>query len=138
VAEALIQLELCAPERAKSEMSATEIIVPGEGGVFTVLPGHTPILSTLLPGVVQAIDEAGETHFFAVSGGFAEVKENCVTILAEAFEFGKEIDFDRAQAAQERAEKRLKRSADDIAVARAERSLTRALARIDAHKKRMY
>ena len=138
MADALIQLELCAPERAKSAMTATEIVIPGAGGVFTVLPGHTPLLSTLVPGVIQAIDEQGDTHFFAISGGFAEIADNCVTILAEVFEFGKEVDIVRAEAAQERAEKRLKKSADEVAVGRAERALSRALARIDAHKKRMY
>jgi F-type H+-transporting ATPase subunit epsilon len=136
VAEQTITLRLCAPERAPRECAAAEVIVPGEDGIFTVLPGHTPLLSTLTAGVVTVYsgDEESAPTFFVVSGGFVDVKDNIVSILADVFEEGQEIDFKRAEAAQERAETRLLRPEDDTDLARAEMALQRSLARLQAQE----
>lgn len=127
-----LEVELCAPERARLHLKAREIVLPGEGGVFTVLPGHTSLLSTLLPGVVHVIDEKGEDQFYAVSGGFAEVRDDAVTILADTFESGHEIDVERAKERLNQAEAVLKRPSVDRDIARAELAMARAMARIRA------
>ena len=136
MAEGTLKVELCAPERAKQSLEVTEVICPGEEGVFTVLPGHTPLLSLLAPGVVQVFDVSGGEQYFAVSGGFAEVRDNTVIILADAYEPGAQIDLERAVEAQERAERRLKKPEENLDLLRAEMALSRSLARIDAHKGR--
>ena len=130
-----LAIAFTAPEHAPLELTAQEIVVPGAGGVFTVMPGHTALLSTLLPGVVEVTDEKGEQRHIAISGGFAEVRDDTVTILADAFEPGTEVDLKRAQAAHARAEERLAKPDESVDVIRAEAALARALARLQAHKK---
>ena len=131
-----ISIALCAPARETLHLDATEVIIPGAEGVFTVLPAHTALLSTLIPGVVAVYtSNAGEQHF-AVSGGFAEVKDDTVLILSDALETGDEIDVARAEAAHERAEGRLRKPGEDTDLVRAEASLHRAAARLSAQAKR--
>ncbi len=129
MADGTIRIELCAPDCAPITLSAAEVLLPGSDGVFAVFPGHTPLLSTLTPGVLQAYDADGGEHFYAVTGGFAEVMRDRVAVLADAFEEGTEIDAERAQSAQERAESHLDKPKESTDVLRAEMALARALAR---------
>lgn len=138
MADGVLSLEVCAPEAAPVTLEVSEVVIPGESGVFTVYPGHTPLLSTLIPGVLVTTDLAGEQRFFAVHGGFAEVRENCVRILADDFESQDNIDLPRAQAAEQRAEGRLRKPVEDMNWDRAEVALARATARIGASSKRGY
>lgn len=127
-----IRVEICAPERAKTELQAAEVICPGEDGIFTVRKGHTPLLTTLVPGVLLVQDESGEERFYAVSGGFAEIENDRVLILADTCEDADEIDTARAQAAEQRASDRLRRSDPETDLMRAELALQRAAARMKA------
>ncbi len=129
--DALLQLEITAPERDPIHLEVAEVVVPGSEGVFSVLPGHTPLLSTLKTGVVAGYVN-NEPEFFAVNGGFAEVMDNRVVILTETVEHVDEIDVTRAQAARDRAGRWLKQK-EGVDVARAEAALERSLARLQAH-----
>ena len=133
-----IQVELRAPETEPIQVDATEVIIPGEDGIFAVRPAHTPLLTTLAPGVLIIFNSQGGEAFYALSGGFAEIKDDHVTILANAFEEGEQIDSDRAKAAQERAETRINKPKDDTDLARAEMALARSLARIEAKERRLF
>ncbi len=128
-----IQIELCAPERRPVKLAVSEAILPGKTGVFTVLPGHTPCLTELTPGVVLTYDANEEVDHYAVTDGFAEVRDDRVIILATAFEHRAEIDPERAEAARKRAEERLTAAHPEVDTARATAALHRALARIRAH-----
>jgi len=130
--EGTMRFEICAPGRELVELEVQEAAVPGEAGVFTVYPGHTALLSTLLPGVLVAHDSTGALHYFAVHGGIAEVRDGALTILADTFEPQDDINIERAQAAEERAQERLKKPPEDMAWDRAEAALARAIARIRA------
>lgn len=136
--EATIQLELCAPGRDLVELDIREATLPGEAGVFAVYPGHTPLLSTLLPGVLVVIDGNGDEHFFAVQGGFAEVRDGSLVVLADAFEPQEDINTERAQAAEERAQERLKKPPENMDWERAEAALARATARLRASGRHGY
>lgn len=136
--DGLIEVQLSALEREPEHLSVTEVTIPGADGVFSVLPMHTPMLTTLVPGVVVAYEASGHERYFAISGGFAEVKDDRVTILAGAFEPGEEIDLERARAAHERAEARLAKPGEDVDIVRAELACSRALARIGAHNREPY
>ena len=83
-----------------------EVTAIGELGEFGVLPNHISFLSTLVPGEMS-YKQGGIKHVLAVSGGYAEVLDNVMTVLAPAAEFASEIDSARAQRAKERAEKQL-------------------------------
>jgi F-type H+-transporting ATPase subunit epsilon len=75
-------------------------------GEFGVLPNHIAFLSTLVPGELS-YKQGSSKVTLAISGGYAEVLDNVMTVLAPAAEFGWEIDMARAQRARERAEKQL-------------------------------
>jgi F-type H+-transporting ATPase subunit epsilon len=138
LAEGVIELELNAPERDPIRLEAKEVMVPGAAGIFTVLPNHTPLLSTLTTGVVVAYGQGGKPEFFAVSGGFAEVIDDRIVILTDTVEMADTIDSERASSARERAEERLRKPPEDLDVMRAEAALQRALVRLQAHGREEY
>ena len=128
-----ITVRFLAPERKPLTFDCREILLPGEAGVFTVLPGHTPFLTTLAPGMIELRDLQEEVHYLAVRSGFCEVKDGEVTVLADGFEPGTQIDLDRAEAARTRALRLIERPDEETDVGRAEAALARAHARIAAH-----
>lgn len=128
-----MELEIITPACDPIALNVIEVVVPGEGGVFSVHPGHTPLLSTVLSGVLIAYERPNAPRFFAVHGGFVEVKDDRVVILADTVEASDSIDRARADAARERAEERLEKPAEDTSVLRAEAALARAMSRIHAH-----
>ncbi len=128
-----ITITFLAPLRAPLTIQAEEVLLPGSEGVFTILPGHTPFLTALAPGLVQ-IARAGEADdFYAVSGGICEVSGQGITILADGFENGSEIDLARAEQARDRALAVIHGKAEQEQLLLAEAAIARSLARIQAH-----
>lgn len=82
-AENTFQFELVSPEAVLSSEPASMVVIPGEDGDFGVLAGHAALLSSLRPGVVKIHNDNSETREVFVAGGFAEVKDNLCTVLAE-------------------------------------------------------
>src|SRR5437867_4695432 len=102
-----IQLEVVTPERRVVAETVDEVILPGSEGYLGVLPGHTPLLTTL--GIGQIMFRRGTVrHYLATAGGFAEVLPDRVSILAEIAERAEEIDRERAQRSLDRATARLR------------------------------
>jgi F-type H+-transporting ATPase subunit epsilon len=78
------QFELVAPERLLLSEAVDQVVVPGSEGYFTVLKGHAPFMSTMRPGVVDVTPAGGGTvQRIFVRGGFADVSNDALTILAE-------------------------------------------------------
>jgi F-type H+-transporting ATPase subunit epsilon len=126
-----IRLEVVTPEKAVVSEEAQIVMAPGELGEFGVLAGHTPFMTSLKVGAVRYDDANGNERFVFVSGGFAEALPDRVTILADSAERRKDIDVERAKAAQQRAEERLaKEEVIDIDFVRARAALMRAIHRI--------
>lgn len=138
MATGTLQVEICAPGHLAVSLDAAEVAVPGEEGVFTVLPGHTPLLSTLVAGVVVVTCADGQERFFAINEGVAEVLKDKVVVLTDTYEEGDQIDNKRAEAARERAEARLRAPEEHTNLARAEAALRRAMARIQAQSRIKY
>lgn len=132
MAERRIKIEFCAPTHTPVSVDADEVIVPGAAGMFTVLPGHTPLLTSLGIGVLTAYESPVNARRFAIHGGFAEVIDDHVTILADTMELAENIDTPRAEAATERAKERLRKRAETTDIARAEVALARSIARMSA------
>ncbi|RMG59136.1 MAG: F0F1 ATP synthase subunit epsilon [Deltaproteobacteria bacterium] len=127
-----IKLEIVTPQRHLLTEEVDEVIAPGFEGEFGVLPDHTPFLTLLEIGVVR-FRQGERERKVAVTGGFAEVLDNRVVILARTAELQDEIDVERAKKALERAEAKLKElSMDDEQYARFEAKLRRAIARLSA------
>ena len=124
-----VQHDIVTPERGVVSEAVDGIILPGSEGYLGVLPGHAPLLTTLKVGRIE-YRKARETFTLAVSWGFAEVLPEKVAILAETAEKAEEIDLARAQAARERAEKRLRSRDPDLDFLRAQIALEKALIRI--------
>lgn len=128
-----LTVEITSPGEGPITLEGTEIILPGRSGIFSVRPGHTPLLSTLNSGVMSLAQPDGSETHFAVHEGFAEVLDNTVRILTPQFERGEHIEVERAEEARERAEQLLARKEDDTDMRRAEAALHRAMARLGAH-----
>jgi len=127
-----IRLEVVTPEKIVVNEEAQIVMAPGVLGEFGVLIGHTPFLTALKNGAVRFNDSKGDEHSIFVSGGFAEVLPDRVTILAESAERRRDIDVERARAALERAQKRLAemRTKEEIDFTRAQAALQRAILRL--------
>ena len=125
-----LTLELATPTRMVVAETADEVVIPGSEGYFGVLPGHAPLLATLGIGELTYRVGRDERHV-AVAGGFAEVRNDKVIVLADSAELPEDIDRARAERARDRAEQRLSgRTQDEIDYARASAALARALTRI--------
>ena len=125
----LLALEVATPTRLVVAETVHEVVVPGSQGYFGVLPGHAPLLATL--GVGELMYRKGNTQYYlALTGGFAEVRNDKVIILAENAERPEEVDRARALRAKERAERRLGGREADVDFARAQAALMRALIRL--------
>ncbi|HHW75190.1 MAG TPA: F0F1 ATP synthase subunit epsilon [Firmicutes bacterium] len=124
--------EVVTPERKILREEVENVIAPGTEGYLGVLPGHTPLLTTLKPGVVSYRRVGGETEKLACSGGFMEAGPGRVVILGDTAEPAPEIDIERARRARQRAEQRLRERPPGLDVARAEAALLRSLARLKA------
>jgi len=133
MAESAISFEVVTPEKIVYTGNIESIIVPAALGYLGVLKNHAPLVTALQIGVITFRTE-GKPHRMAISGGFMEVIDNHVVILADTAEMGEQIDLQRATEARERAEKRLREKTPDLDVARAEMALHRAMSRIKAAK----
>ena len=101
-------LKIIAPERIAYKGEAVSVTVPGSLGMFQVLFNHAPILAELVPGPLKIRDASGNELLFAVGGGFVEVRDNVVNVLADSVESMAEINVDRAKDARDRAVRLLK------------------------------
>jgi F-type H+-transporting ATPase subunit epsilon len=130
-----LQLEIVTPERLVVRDTVQEVQIPGKNGYLGILPGHAPLITELSVGEISyRID--GITHWLSVAWGFAEVLPVKVTILAENAERAEEIDLERARKARERAEQILRSGDPNTDYDRAQAALQRAEARLDVASKR--
>ena len=129
------RLEVVTPARQVVNEAVNEAQIPVLGGYIGVLPGHTPLLAEL--GIGELSYHAGNRVFSCTAiGGFVEVLADRVIVLADAAERAEEINVARAEAARERAQKRLATPNDpNVDWKRAEESLARAQARLQVAAK---
>ncbi len=124
-----LQLEIVSADRSLVNEQVDEVQIPGAEGYLGVLPGHTPLLTTLHVGQLW-YRQGQEKHYLSIAFGFAEVQPDRVTILAQIAERADEIDVARAEAAKKRAEERLAKPTIDMDFERARISLMKALIRL--------
>ena len=77
-----MQFDLVSPERKLASVQAREVRIPGADGDLTAMPGHSPLITTLRPGILTVVSAEG-TSDYAVTGGFAEINAEGVIVLAE-------------------------------------------------------
>lgn len=127
---ALFHLTVVTPERTVLSEDVVGVIAPGLDGYFGVWAHHAPLLAGLGVGVLTLKREDGEEARFALAGGFMEVRDDAVTILADSVEPQSAIDILRAQNAERRARERLAHD-QDVDIDRAQLALHRALNRLN-------
>jgi len=131
-----IKLEMVTPYRKVLSEEVDELTAPGLIGELGILPGHTPLLTTLKVGELS-YKKGHEQFHVAVNWGYLEIEEDTVTVLVDTAEKSDEIDLTRAKAALGRAETALKGlSVDDKQHAVMEAALQRALIRIQVAGKK--
>lgn len=129
--EKTLDLQVVTPERSVLTETIDALVIPAPKGYLGILPNHAPIITGLEPGMIK-YHKSGTKKYLSVGGGFMEVSNNKITILADVAEMPGEINKARAQAAKERAQKRLKGNHEGIDVDRAELALKKAMARLRA------
>jgi len=125
-----VRLRIVTPVRLLVDEEVDEVTAPGALGEFGVLPNHIAFLTLLAPGELSYKQGAQRTRL-AIGGGYAEVLNNVMTVLADAAEFADEIDVERARKAKDQAEKKIAAlNPEDRDFAAAEAALKRALVRL--------
>jgi F-type H+-transporting ATPase subunit epsilon len=109
------KFELVTPERMLLSEDASQVVVPGTEGDFTVLAGHAPLISTIRPGVIAAsLGDSRSVRLF-VKGGFAEIDQNRLTVLAQRALEVEAMDAALIAAELKTAEGELAAATDDAA-----------------------
>ena len=101
-----LTLDIVTPERRVLSVSCDEVRAPGVLGGFGVRRDHEPFMTALEPGRLSYI-EGGREHHYAVGGGFLQVSDNRVIVLADTAEAAEDIDVERAKRAFAEAQDRL-------------------------------
>lgn len=127
--------EIITPEKVVYKDEVEEVIVPTTTGEITILPNHVNLLTQVADGEM-IIKKNGKDQYLAVTGGFLEVQNNKVSILADYAVRSEEIEVHRAEAAHKRAEKLMQEKVSDRDFAQAEAQFKRTLLELKVASKR--
>ena len=125
-----LSVEIVSPDKTVFAGDAQGVRAPGVEGSFEVLYNHAPMIAAFGVGPIRVTTAAGDRIYFATSGGFLEVLDNKVTVLAETAEPASDIDVERARQAEERAIERLRVAEEASERRAAEKALERARNRL--------
>ncbi|MBE0476170.1 MAG: ATP synthase F1 subunit epsilon [Coriobacteriia bacterium] len=138
MAERTLLVEIVTPERIVYASEVRMVVAPTVDGEVGILPLHAPLVSALRPGEVRVRHSDDEVEWFAISGGYIQVHEDKVIVLADDAVPSSQVDFERARAGAEHAQQRLAEIAagDSAEADRCERDLKWCEAQIKAGGKR--
>jgi F-type H+-transporting ATPase subunit epsilon len=128
-----LTVKVIAPDQTILDTVAEEVILPSSSGQLGILTGHAPLISALETGVLRFRKDKAWAAI-ALTGGFAEVEENEVTVLVRSGELGSTINVDEARKKLADAEQTLAgiKAEDKQGKIQAEQSLSLARARVQA------
>ncbi len=129
-----INLVIVTPERLVIDEMVDDVAIPGLNGEMGVLPDHTLLLSILETGVLT-FQRGGQKSMVAISGGYAEVTPERVTVLASEAESPEEIDIERARLAREHALKEMRAGEQEADFLRAQAKLRKAIVQLQVATK---
>jgi F-type H+-transporting ATPase subunit epsilon len=135
---AKLEVKIVTAEREVMSDEADVVIAPAIEGTVGILPRHAPLLTALIPGIL-VLKKDGEEEAMAVSGGFLQVANNRVLILADTAARADEVDEQRAQEARAQAEAALKEAArggDSLQAEMARAALRTSLAQLNVAQRR--
>lgn len=125
-----VHLDIVSAEAKIFSGLAEMIVVTGNMGELGILPGHTPLLTTIKPGQIRVTRQGGEQDFYYVSGGILEVQPNVVSILADTVTRAADLDEAAAIEARQRAERLLASRKSNADFSAALIQLTQAMAQL--------
>jgi F-type H+-transporting ATPase subunit epsilon len=129
-----LSIRVIGPDRVIFEGHARSIQYPGGDGLYGILPGHAPMITTVELGLLRIKDENGDVEVIVLARGFVSISNNQIEFAVDAGEKATEIDLDRAQEAAKRARERIGGTTgpEERDLVRAQYALMRALARMQA------
>jgi len=131
-----LQLEIVTPERLAYSDTVDSVVLPGAEGEMGVLPHHAPLLATLGVGELR-IRKGGEEEFFAIAGGFVQVRPDKVVVMAELADLASDIDLEAAREARREAERALEAGfVEGVDLSSARAALQHALLRMRVAERR--
>ena len=130
MAASQLNVEVLSPAKPLANLKAYSLSVPGTLGTMEILPGHAALISEVEHGTLLVTQADGDTKPYFVAGGYVEVFNDKVTVLADVAEEPREIDRARAEDARKRALERLEKPGGETDLQRAQRALARAMSRI--------
>ena len=131
---ATFNLTIVSAERKIFEGEVKQIQATGVEGELGILPGHTPLLTAIKPGIVKFTLQDGNEEVIYVSGGFLEVQPNIVTVLADVAIRGSELDTERIREAKRKAEENIVSHASDVDHDLLVAKLSKELAKLRAYE----
>ena len=127
-----LRVEIITPEGELLDIDdATHVLLPGVNGQLGILPGHSPLASSLQVGIIDIDRQNEKSELLSTSGGFVEINSDHIMVLAETAERAEEIDVERAEKALERARERL-HHVEETERAELESAIARANTRLRA------
>jgi F-type H+-transporting ATPase subunit epsilon len=106
-----VKFDLVSPERRLASVDATEVQIPGAEGQMTALPDHSPLITSLRPGIVK-VTSADGTKEYVVTGGFAEIGGDSISLLAEKAIARDDITQEQFKALVDEANAKLSKAQD--------------------------
>lgn len=130
-----MRLEIITAEEVIFSDDVEALLAPGSEGELGILPHHAALMTMLQSGELM-IRRKGDETFLAVSGGFLEIMDNKVSILADAAERAEDIDEERARVAVERAKERMEMRSADVDLEQAMSQFRRATVRLSVARRK--
>lgn len=127
-------LDVVSAEESLFSGRVSHLTVSGQEGDLGIMPGHTPLLTPIKPGMVQLVKQHGDEEVIYISGGFLEVQPGGVTVLADTAIRGQDIDLAKAEEAKRAAEEQMQNPSKDVDYAYVAAQLAQAVAQIKALK----
>ena len=127
-------LDVVSAEMSLFSGRVSHLSVSGQEGELGIMPGHTPLLTAIKPGMVQLVKQGGGEEVIYISGGFLEVQPGGVTVLADTAIRGQDLDQAKAEKAERAAKEQLSNPAKDIDYALVTAQLAQAVAQLRAIK----
>lgn len=123
-----LDISILSPSKVITQQSASSITLPSTFGQIGILPGHAGMVSELSIGELSIEGQSSQKFF--VSGGYVDIRDDKVVVLAEVVERPEDIDRARAEKALERAKMRIDKPTEDVNLARAMAAMARATQRL--------
>jgi F-type H+-transporting ATPase subunit epsilon len=132
---ATLKVDVVSAEKSLYSGVAKFVVLPGESGELGILPGHTPLITRIRPGLVKIVHEDNSEESIFVAGGLLEVQPDQVTVLSDTAIRGDDLDEEKAEAARAKAKEALANAKDRASIAVVEAELEMLVAQASAARR---